>query len=74
MLLPIIITVFARSDAAATIYFSAQFVWRLFESGDYSIFLSVNVRRVEWLPIPGRQSAQKRPHSFRDIDTTDEEE
>lgn len=27
------LTIFAQSDAAATIYFTTQFVWLLFESG-----------------------------------------
>ena len=25
---------------------------------------AIHCRRVEWLPMPGRQSAQKRPHSL----------
>ena len=36
MICYIIITVFARSDAAATVYFISQFVQRPFESGYYS--------------------------------------
>ena len=53
-------TIFAWSDAVATIYFVHQFVWLLFESGDYSraafILFSQSLRwrrrersSIEWL-------------------------
>ena len=32
---PVIGTIFLRSDAMATIYFTARFVWLLFEGGVY---------------------------------------
>jgi len=37
-------TIFARSDAAATVHFITQFVWLLFESGYYSRALFIKLR------------------------------
>ena len=55
-------TIFAGSDAVATIYFIMQFVWLLFESSYYSraafTKLGTEDEEIHWLQMPGRQSEE----------------
>ena len=47
------ITVFLRSDIAATIYFAARFVWLLFKGSHYSRVVFISLESLETSKMAG---------------------